>query len=162
MEEIKVLPRQGSRSPTFRTSDPEFSPNFHPPIRIRLCGWDAATEGRLPELAAGGSRFSLRSATPLILQYRPSSALVHPTTTARPVRHILSASQVPPQCPTPAPRISRILQRDDLDVSLSRAQSADSEPATNARSFRGDPLGFHGKSHRFQPWSRLFPSLFSS
>ena len=38
-----------------------------------------------------------------------------------------------------------------------RAQTAESEPATNPRSFRGDLLILPGKAHCFEPPSRLFP-----
>src|SRR5208337_1818654 len=42
-----------------------------------------------------------------------------------------------------------------------RAQTAESEPATNPRSFRGDLLILPGKAHCFEPPSRLFPPFFA-
>ena len=42
-----------------------------------------------------------------------------------------------------------------------RAQTAESGPATNSRSCRGDPLILPGKSHCFEPRSRLFPPFFA-
>jgi len=76
----------------------------------------------------------------LTLQDRAGSAVVHLTTTPR-----LVLSHPSPRVKSHhgvlvrAPRISRILQNNDLDVTVPRVQTAESTAATNAPSFRRDP-----------------------
>ena len=65
--------------------------------------------------------------------------------------------QVLPRCPSPRPKNFQNSSTRRPRRKCPRAQTAESEPATNPRSFRGDLLILPGKAHCFEPPSRLFP-----
>ena len=94
----------------------------------------------------------------LTLRYRAGSAVVHLTTTPR-----LVPSHPSPRVKSyhgvlsPRPKNFQNSSTRRPRRKCPRAQTAESEPATNPRSFRGDLLILPGKAHCFEPPSRLFP-----
>lgn len=62
--------------------------------------------------------------------------------------------------PTRAPRIPRILHRDDLDVSVPRVQSPKDETASSSCPIRKTPMSSPGKHHIFGPQSRFNQPFF--
>ncbi len=130
--------------------------------QTRLCGWDAAPERRLPEREVGGSQSPPRAATE---PDPPGSRRLgrgppHHDASLGSVPSF-SSRQVPPRCPSPRPKNFQNSSTRRPRRKCPRAQTAESEPATNPRSFRGDPLILPGKSHCFEPQSRLFPPFFA-
>ena len=135
----------------------QFSPNFHPPINMIVwmeCGNGMTSAGT----RSGGSQFPPRAAT------EPD-----PPVSRRlgrgPPHHDASLGSVPsfpsrqvlPRCPSPRPKNFQNSSTRRPRRKCPRAQTAESEPATNPRSFRGDLLILPGKAHCFEPPSRLFP-----
>ena len=117
---VRMSPQTGrpGLQPTFRTSDPSFLRiSILPSNTTVWTGW--ATEGRLPEREAGGSRSPPRAGCqpdPPVSR-RLGRCPPHYDASLGSVPSFPSR-QVLPRCPSPRPRTSRILQLAGLDVSV--------------------------------------------